>query len=133
MKLIRSLFLFLFIVCSFSGLTQSNTLVFTVPIASIGTDTTITFSISDNVVWGCQINAVSLTGTLDGTVNLLQSNDRVTFNQLSGFSTFTLVVANGSKSFENSHFSHKFFAITLTKNGLTGGNVDFLFTYKILQ
>ena len=127
------MFLILFVACCFNGLAQSETLIFTVPIASIGTDTTITFSLSDNVVWGLQINSVALTGTLDGTVDLLQTNDGVNFNALAGFVTHTLASANASLSFENDFFSHSRFQIKLTKNNLTGGTVTFIFVYKKLQ
>jgi len=133
MKSIRTFFLILFVACCFNGMAQSNTLVFTVPIASIGTDTTINFSLSNNVVWSCQINSVALTGTLDGTVDLEQSNDGVNFNALAGFVTHTLNVADASLSFENDFFSHSRFQIRLTKNNLTGGIVTFIFVYKKLQ
>ena len=108
--------LFILLLASFSCYAQQETLTFTVNVANIGTDTTISLSLSDNAVWSAQVNTVSLTGTLDATFDLLQSNNAVDFNRLAGFSLLTLATATGSQSFESATMSHKRFAFKIIKN-----------------
>lgn len=102
---------------------------FTVAVTDISTDTTINFKMPNIVNWSMQINSVTLAGTLDGTVDLLQSNDRVNFNRLAGFSLYTLATADTSVSYESEKFTHQYFAFKITKNNLTGGNVKLFFKY----
>lgn len=122
--------LILIMTLPFGASAQQNRLTFTIPVADITTDTSIAFSISENQKWSMQINSVSLTGTLDGAVELENSNDGVNFNTLAGFTTYNLTSADTSSSFESATFTHRVFRFTITKNLLTGGSLVFIFNGK---
>lgn len=76
----------------------------------------------------CQVVAKSLTGTLNGTVDLIQSNDGENWD-LVGAQT-TLSSANGSDTIETNAFSGKFLGVRVTKGGLTGGSLKLVFIIK---
>ena len=119
----------LILICS-TLILNAQQLTFTVLITDISTDTTVSFTMPNNIVWSAQVNSVSLTGVLDGTFILQQSNDGTNFNTLAGFTTLTLNAANASTSYEKASFSHKIFAFKITKVGLTGGSVVVVFNFK---
>lgn len=59
------------------------------------------------------------TGTLDGSVELLQSNDGSNFDETG--TTFAVNSANGSNSLESVDFSGRYAGVKITKNNLTAG------------
>ena len=86
------------------------------------------FSIHAKTV-SCQVVATSLTGTLDGTVQLTQSNDEENFDDITP-SVTTLDAANKHDTLEKVDFSGKILGATIAKVGLTGGTVKLVFIVK---
>ncbi len=77
----------------------------------------------------CQVVATGLTGTLDGTVQLIQSNDEETFDNIVPAVT-TLDAADRHDTLEKVDFSGKIIGATIAKVGLTGGTVKLIFIVK---
>ena len=78
--------------------------------------------ISVQVVWS------GLTGTLDGTVDLIQSNDSETFDEM-GVGT-TLSTAASSATIERLNFGGKFAGLRFVKTGITGGTLSAIMIVK---
>lgn len=102
-----------------------------VDISEIGATESI--NVSDEFSWGaqlvsCQVVSEGLTGTLNGTVDLQQSNDGVNYDLL-GIQT-NLSVANGSNTLQKSDFSGKYLGVLITKSSLSGGKIKLIFIVK---
>lgn len=100
-------------------------------IADIGATEDI--KIHDDFSWpaqvvSCQVVSIGLTGTLDGTVDLCQSNDAENYDLL-GIQT-TLSATNGSNTIEKDGFSGKYLGVRIGKVGLTGGVLKLIFIVK---
>jgi hypothetical protein len=76
----------------------------------------------------CQVISEGLTGTLDGTVDLQQSNDGESYDQL-GIQT-SLTSASESNTLQKADFSGKYLGVLVTKGQITGGTVKLVFIVK---
>lgn len=76
----------------------------------------------------CQVVSTGLTGTLNGTVDLMSSNDGENYDLLGVQSS--LISANGSNTLERVEFSGKYTGVKITKNGITGGTLKVHFVVK---
>lgn len=102
-----------------------------IDVASIGATESV--NIFDEFSWAaqlisCQVVAEGLTGTLDGTVDLQQSNDGENYDTLGVQATTSS--ANGSETLSKADFSGKYLGALITKNGLTGGTIKLVFIVK---
>jgi len=102
-----------------------------IDIATLGA--TKDFNIHDEFSWGaltvsCQAIWSGLTGTLDGVVELQQSNDGEVYDSM-GVSTI-LSSAAASDTLEASDFSGKFLGLKFTKGSLTAGILRLIFIVK---
>ena len=78
--------------------------------------------ISAQAVWA------DLTGTLNGTIDLVQSHDGANFDSTG--STHTIASAAGSITLEEIDFNGKYAGIDFAKVGLTGGTIKIIFIAK---
>ena len=91
----------------------------------VGTDETdLEFFTKDP--FGIQFIWDSLTGTLDGVINLYSSNDNVNFELLDNFTPIAVTTANDSASVFKSFYSFKYLRIEFVKNSITGGDFTYL-------
>jgi len=80
-------------------------------------------------VISCQVVSVGLAGTLNGTVDLRQSNDGTNYDTIGSTQT-ALNSANASNTVEKSSFSGKYLGALITKGGITGGVIKLIFIVK---
>jgi hypothetical protein len=90
-------------------------------------------NICDEFSWAaqlvsCQVVSEGLTGTLDGAVDLQQSNDGKNYDLL-GIQT-SLTSADESNTLQKADWSGKYLGALITKNGLTGGTLKLYFIVK---
>lgn len=76
----------------------------------------------------CQVISEGLTGVLNGTVDLLSSNDGENYDLLSVQTALT--TANDSNTLERVEFSGKYTGAKITKGTITGGIVRLHFIVK---
>jgi hypothetical protein len=77
-----------------------------------------------------QVDWLGLTGTLDATAKLKQTNSReVAFSEIPSLN-FAMSAAAGNQILETFEFSGRFVALDVTMNGCTGGTISVSVTAK---
>lgn len=77
---------------------------------------------------GFQITWQSLTGTLNGTIQMQGSNDGINFGNIG--SAITLNTANGTDVLSIANFPYMYAKVVFTKTGITGGNLKVFISEK---
>lgn len=100
-------------------------------VASIGAIEEV--NIFDEFSWAaqlisCQVVSEGLTGTLNGTVDIHQSNDGENYDLLGVQSN--LSSSDESNTLQRSDFSGKYLGALITKGGITGGKIKLIFIVK---
>lgn len=85
------------------------------------------FSIGATTV-SCQVVSKNLTGTLNGTVVLSQSNDGENWSDTG--STLNLASANGSGILEKADFACKYLGVNIDIGNISGGDLELFFIVK---
>ncbi len=85
------------------------------------------FSLGAKIV-SCQVVAVGLTGSFNGTVDLAQSNDGLNWDTL-GIQN-SLTAANQSGTLATATFSGKYLGVKITKGAILAGLVRLYFVAK---
>jgi hypothetical protein len=108
-----------------------ETITTSIDITTIGASKT--FTLPDSLIGfnsAClQAEFVSLTGTKDATVEILQSNRMEAVTCVIKGSD-TLDAANGTKFVEVADFTGSYFAVKLTKNSCSGGTITLSAVFK---
>lgn len=100
---------------------------------TLGTSKVFAYQIADNCVWNLQIICKDLTGTLDGTITMKNSNQNTNetyYNNYAGLSAITLDDANKSASMEDFMCTSEYLVVDFQKNGITGGTISLYLKIK---
>lgn len=86
------------------------------------------FSIGGETV-SCQVVCKELTGTLNGVVKLVQSNDGENYDDIDN-NSLTLDSSNKTGFLDKKHFSGKYLGASIAVGGLTSGKIVLIFIIK---
>lgn len=97
-----------------------------------GITTSKLFRVKDDLkgysIIGVQAVSANLTGTLDGTIDLVESHDNINFDDTGA--SAVLSTADGSVTLKEVDFSGKYAGVQFTKIGITGGTITLIFIAK---
>jgi len=125
----KKLTLFILLFSALLAGAQRNDYDLTLDLATAPADTTLQRVFFSESPWGVQITGESLTGTLDAEVAIYYSQDGVLWDIIDS-STFPLVVSATPYSVTviDEYFPIKYIGFKVTKNGATGGTINFKVT-----